>query len=84
MKVLVDMYDKCKYEADGEEIASVECIIESYEVVKLTDEQAHARGFSKVDDYGEYLFLTLANGAGTSKFRNSYADLFILRTGITA
>jgi hypothetical protein len=80
-KVEVLVYDANKYEAENEEFTTVTYIVEKFEVKTIEAEEMNRMGYDELDDYNEYLILTLENGE-TATFRNTYADLFILRTNI--
>lgn len=75
MKVLVEVYDTCKYEAGSKKAGEARYDIEKFEVKQISDEDIFKMGFDEVDPYGEYLILTLAGGE-TSTFRNSFCDMF--------
>lgn len=75
MKVLVEVYDSCKYERDSKKAGEARYDIEKFEVKQISDEEIYSMGFDDVDPYGEYLILTLAGGE-TATFRNSLCDMF--------
>lgn len=75
MKVLVEVYDSCKYEAGSKKAGEARYDIEKFEVKQISDEEIFKVGFDEVDPYGEYLILTLAGGE-TATFRNSLCDMF--------
>lgn len=75
MKVLVEVYDSCKYEAGSKKVGEARYDIEKFEVKQISDEEIFKMGFDEVDPHGEYLILTLAGGE-TSTFRNSLCDMF--------
>ena len=59
MKVLVEVYDSCKYERGSKKVGEARYDIESFEVKQISDEEIYSMGFDEVDPYGEYLILTL-------------------------
>lgn len=82
-RVLVNVYDECKYTASEKAIENRKEIelnnCTGFEVVSGEDAkeiEAHTDG-SCIDDYHEYLILFFEDG-NTSTFRNSYVDLFAL------
>lgn len=76
MKFEIEVYDKCKYEADSSVVATVVYEnVKSFEVKAIEDEDIYKMGFDEVDEYKEYLILTMADGE-TSTFRNSLVDMF--------
>lgn len=75
MKVLVEVYDSCKYERGSKKVGEARYDIESFEVKQISDKEIYSMGFDEVDPYGEYLILTLTGGE-TSTFRNSFCDMF--------
>lgn len=75
MKVLVEVYGSCKYEAGSKKTGEARYDIEKFEVKQISDEEIFKMGFDEVDPYGEYLILTLAGGE-TATFRNSLCDMF--------
>ena len=76
MKVIVKVYDMCKYNPASEKIAEAQYDdVTKIEVVEISDDEILNRGFEDVDEYGEYLVLTYEDGE-TSTFRNSHVDLF--------
>lgn len=74
MKVLVKVYNTCKYNVNAKVAAEIEYEIEGFEVKEITDKEIYKLGFDDVDPYGEYLILTI-NGE-QSTFRNSLVDMF--------
>lgn len=77
MKVKVKVYDGVKYWDGTEKVAEVEYDIKDYEVKEIPDDEMAAMGFDEVDEFEEYLILTLESGE-TSTFCNSHVDLFRL------
>lgn len=82
-KVMLDVYEECKYTA-SEEVFENEKTIEynnvvAFEVVSGKEaEQIEAEtDGSCIDDFHEYLVLYMEDGS-TSTFRNSYVDLFTM------
>lgn len=75
MKVLVEVYDSCKYERGSKKVGEARYDIEKFEVKQISDTEIRSMGFDEFDPYGEYLVLTLAGGE-TSTFRNSFCDMF--------
>lgn len=75
MKVLVEVYESCKYEAGSKKTGEARYDIEKFEVKQISNEEISKMGFDEVDPYGEYLILTLAGGE-TATFRNSLCDMF--------
>lgn len=74
-RVVIDLYDRPKYEKGSKEIAEVFYNIKAFEVKQLTDEEITAMGFDEFDPHQEYLILDLEDG-DTATFRNSYVDMF--------
>ena len=75
MNVKIKLYDLPKYDTESKVVAEVEYKnIAKYEVKIISDEEMLAT-YDMVDDYKEYLILTLADG-DTATFRNSYVDMF--------
>lgn len=82
-KVMLDVYEECKYTA-SEEVFENEKTIEYNNVVAFDvfsgkeAEQIEAEtDGSCIDDFHEYLVLYFEDGS-TSTFRNSYVDLFTM------
>lgn len=75
MKVLVEVYDSCKYEAGSKKTGEARYDIEKFEVRQISDGEVFKMGFDEADPYGEYLILTLAGGE-TATFCNSLCDMF--------
>lgn len=78
MTVEIRIYDGCKYHKGSEEITRRTYDIEDYEVKEITDNEMYAEGFDEVDEYSEYLILTL-KGGDIATFRNSHVDMFEAR-----
>lgn len=75
MNVKIKLYDLPKYDAESKKVAEVEYKgIKSYEVKIIPDEEMLAT-YDMVDEYSEYLILTLADG-DTATFRNSHTEMF--------
>lgn len=79
MKMMIVVYEKCKYNPDSRtENIVVYDNVEKYEVISdaaaAAKIEAHTDG-SCIDDYHEYLNLYFDNGE-VSTYRNSYVDLF--------
>lgn len=77
-EVKIKVYDKVKYLNESEKVAETTYKpgeVTGYEVVNKTADEIAAEGFDDVDDFGEYLVLTFADG-NTATFRNSYVDMF--------
>ena len=76
MKVIIMVYDKCKYENDSKGI-----MIRNQEITHFTvryipkDEILKETSSDGVDPYNEYLILYCSNGE-TSTYRNSFTDIF--------
>ena len=77
MKVKLKVYDGVKYWDGTQKVAEVNYDIQGYEVKQIPDEDIAAMGFDTVDEFEEYLILTLKSGE-TSTFCNSHVDLFKL------
>ena len=77
MKVKLKVYDGVKYWDGTQKVAEVNYDIQGYEVKQISDEEIAAMGFDTVDEFEEYLILTLKSGE-TSTFCNSHVDLFKL------
>ena len=75
MKVKLKVYDGVKYWDGTQKVADYD--IQGYEVKQISDEEIAAMGFDTVDEFEEYLILTLKSGE-TSTFCNSHVDLFEL------
>ena len=75
MKVKVKVYDGVKYWDGTQKVVEVNYDIQGYEVKQIPDEEIAAMGFDTVDEFEEYLILTLKSGE-TSTFCNSHVDLF--------
>lgn len=73
MKVLVKVYDGCKYEASSKKVAEVEYTIKGFQIVN--GESLDLNGLGDLDEYDEYLVITHEDGE-TSTFRNSHVDMF--------
>ena len=77
MEVKVKIYNKSKYEKDSVKVAEIFYIIKDFEVVtgeKAKEIEKETDGNS-LDEFNEYLVLTLENGE-TSTFCNSHVDMF--------
>ena len=77
-KVIIYVYDSCKYDGDAERIAEVEYTgLESWTIVEGDKEAEEIEAHTDCEDeYHEYLILNFANGE-TSTFRNSHVTMFI-------
>ena len=77
MKVIVKVYDKCKYDRESKKVAQVEYDIEDFEVISgaEAEEIENECDANSIDEYHEYLILDLGEGK-TATFRNSHVDLF--------
>ena len=49
MKVLVEVYDSCKYERGSKKVGEARYDIESFEVKQISDEEIYSMGFDEVD-----------------------------------
>lgn len=67
MKVKLKVYDGVKYWDGTQKVAEVNYDIQGYEVKQISDEEIAAMGFDTVDEFEEYLILTLKSGE-TSAF----------------
>lgn len=77
MKVKLKVYDGVKYWDGTAKVADVEYDIKDFEVKQISDDEIADMGYDTVDEFGEYLILTLESGE-TSTFCNSHVDLFKL------
>lgn len=59
MKVKLKVYDGVKYWDGTQKVAEVNYDIQGYEVKQIPDEEIAAMGFDTVDEFEEYLILTL-------------------------
>lgn len=79
-KVLVKVYDGCKYKASSEKAYEVTYdYCTGFEVAtgaEAKEIEAHTDG-TCIDDYHEYLTLFFEDGTEVT-FRNSYVDIFAL------
>lgn len=82
-KVMLDVYDECKYTASDEVFENSKQItynnVVAFEVVtgKKAELIESLTDGSNIDDCHEYLVLYMKDGS-TSTFRNSYVDLFTI------
>ncbi len=74
MKVTVKVYNVSKYEKSSKTIAKVDYEINGYEVKEIPADEI-LKEFDEIDEYNEYLILTMKDGE-TATFRNSHVDLF--------
>ena len=75
MNVLVKIYDGSKYDAASEKVAETRYNdVVSLDVKHISDDEI-LKVFDDVDECGEYVILTFADGT-TSTFRNSHVDVF--------
>ena len=75
-KVLVKIYDRCKYEKGSKKIAEVEYEIVDFEIVSgQVADLISGLAEDELDEYSEYLVLKFEDG-DTATFRNSHVDLF--------
>ena len=80
INVRVKIYNGVKYEASSRKVAVMEYKnIQGYEVVtgERAEQIANETDEDGIDEYNEYLILTLENGE-TATFRNSHVDMFRL------
>lgn len=81
MNVKVKIYDEVKYSPLSEKVAEVKYNnIKGFDVYSdpsTVEEIESLTDASGIDEYHEYLVITLENG-DTSTFRNSHVDLFII------
>lgn len=75
----IEIYDRCKYEADSQvaHVVPYEAA-EAFEVFDKNtapDRVTEIEASGLVDDYHEYLTVYFANGEEAT-FRNSYVDMF--------
>ena len=78
MKVIVKVYNECKYNPTSEVIARPEYEIKGFKVVTGGSEAEEIESMtdaSGVDEFHEYLVLELEDGE-TATFRNSHVDMF--------
>lgn len=79
MNVKVKVYDEVKYSPLSEKVAEVEYHnIKGWDVYSdpsTVEEIESETDASGIDEYHEYLVITLENGE-TATFRNSHVDLF--------
>ena len=75
MKVLVKVYDGDKYDPMSKKVSETRYNdVASLDVKGISDGEI-LKVFDEVDEYGEYVILTFADGT-TSTFRNSHVDIF--------
>lgn len=75
MKAVIVEYPECKYSCEEDGTRIYYDNIESFEVKEIAKEDLSEHGIECVDDFDEYLFIMLPNGA-TQIFENSKTDLF--------
>ncbi len=75
MKVVLKIYDKCKFQNDSKRIREESYDIEDFEVKTLPDEDVTKLGIKDFDTIKDYLILYLTNG-GTLIFNNTLVDMF--------
>ena len=82
-KVMLDVYEECKYTASDEVFENSKQVtydnVVAFEVVtgKKAELIENNTDGSNIDDFHEYLVLYMEDGS-TSTFRNSYVDLFTM------
>ena len=75
MNVLVKVYDGVKYDPMSKKVSETRYNdVASLDVKGISDGEI-LKVFDEVDEYGEYVILTFADGT-TSTFRNSHVDIF--------
>ena len=75
MNVLVKVYDGDKYDPMSKKVSETRYNdVASLDVKDISDGEI-LKVFDEVDEYGEYVILTFADGT-TSTFRNSHVDIF--------
>ena len=75
MNVLVKIYDGDKYDPMSKKVSETRYNgVVSLDVKDISDGEI-LKVFDEVDEYGEYVILTFADGI-TSTFRNSHVDIF--------
>ena len=75
MNVLVKVYDGDKYDPMSKKVLETRYNdVASLDVKDISDGEI-LKVFDEVDEYGEYVILTFADGT-TSTFRNSHVDIF--------
>lgn len=75
MNILVKVYDGSKYDPTSEKVAETRYNdVVSLDVKHISDDEI-LKVFDEVDEYGEYVILTFADGT-TSTFRNSHVNIF--------
>ena len=75
MNVLVKVYDGDKYDPMSKKVSETRYNdVASLDVKHISDGEI-LKAFDEVDEYGEYVILTFADGT-TSTFRNSHVDIF--------
>ena len=79
-KVLVEVYDKCKYEADSKVVTEKTYEVNNYEVRTIIDEVLAKEGYTEFDEYHEYLILWLMEDGHRVMLRNSHVDMYLVKT----
>ena len=74
MKIIVFIYSICKRWKAAHIVATLEYVVEKYEIIKYSDEEARELGFTDFDDDGEYLTLYLESGE-VIRYCNTRVDL---------
>ena len=74
MKVKVKVYDGVKYWDGTQKVAEVNYDIQGYEVKQIPDEEIAAMGFDTVDEFEEYLILTLKSGETSTSVSYTHLD----------
>lgn len=77
MDIKIKVYNGSKYNPKSEKVAEVTYkAIKGFEVKTIEDEEIFGMGFDCVDEFKEYLTVTMSDGS-ISTFRNSLVDLFV-------
>lgn len=80
-KVIVKVYDGCKYDPESKVTATVEYEIEGYGIYNGLDfsEENYQDIVNNdmVDEYDEYLMLRFWHDEDSATFRNSHVDMFM-------
>lgn len=76
MNIKAKIYDGCKYNVESKKLEErIYKDVLSFDVKKLSAEEAHNSGIDELDEYNEYAIVTFADGT-TETFRNSRVDFF--------